>query len=120
MKHYNAVPVLAFALCLSGCETPGRSSTQASARSPHFELSENAATQRLMASKYVARLQRAIPNRHLVCRVEGRQPDEVDLYLGDDEGDHTTRVASCRVTGDGRVWVNKDETGAEDRWGVVE
>ncbi len=112
--------VLALALCLSGCETPGRSPTQVSASAPSFKLSENAAMQRLMASKYVARLQRAIPSRHLVCRVEGRQPDEVDLYLGDDEGDHTTRVAFCRVTRDGRVWVNKDETGAEDRWGVVD
>ena len=119
MCHKVAV-ILVLALCLSGCGASGRPPVQTAAAPSHAELSEDAAMQRLMASKYVARLQRTIPNRHLTCRVEGHQSGAVELYLGDDEGDHTTRVDFCRVTDDGRVWVNQDRTGGDDRWVVVE
>jgi len=81
---------------------------------------EDTAAQRLMGSAYVGSLLRATPSRHLMCMVEITRPDSMDLYLGDDEGDHTTRVRFCRVTRDGRVWVNRDETGLDDRWAVVE
>ena len=85
-----------------------------------FRLTEDSAIERLMATKRVASLERAIPNRRMVCMVDDTRPDAVYLYLGYDEGDHTTRVGFYRVTSDGRVWVNQDETGLDDRWVVVE
>ena len=74
----------------------------------------------LMSTRRVASLERAIPNRHLTCMVDYTTPGVVYLSLGDDEGDHTTRVGLFRVTQDGRVWVNRDEAGLKDRWAVVE
>ena len=75
---------------------------------------------RLMETKYaISQIQR-IPTRHLMCMVEGTAPDEIDLYLGDDEGDHTTRVDTCRVTRDGRVWVQRESADLEEYWALIE
>lgn len=85
-----------------------------------FTLTEDSAMIRVMSTKRVANLSRAIPNRRITCMVEHTTPDAVYLYLGDDEGDHTTRVGFYRVTRDGRVWMNRDETGLYERWAVIE
>jgi hypothetical protein len=74
---------------------------------------------KLMQTRYVADLQTRIP-AHLVCFVEDSTATERDLYLGENQPDHTVRLRACRVTSDGRVWVNADETLLEDRWIVIE
>ncbi len=117
---HKVIPIFVLASLATGCTPPLQSPPQASATKPSFKLTEDTAMQRLMGSAYVAALVRAIPSRHLMCMVEITRPDSIDLYLGDDEGDHTTRVNFCRVSQDGRVWVNQDETGLDDRWAVVE
>jgi hypothetical protein len=110
----QAMAVLAFTLLVSCTST----SQQSSPPVP-FKLSEESAVDRLMATQLVARLEKAIPHRHLICMVEGRTSDEIDLYLGDDEGDHTTRIGAYRVTGDGRVWAATLNTPGEYIWVAI-
>lgn len=85
-----------------------------------FPFSEAAAIDRLLQTKHVAKLIQAIPERRITCRVDFAMPDAIHLYLGDDEGDHTTRIGFYRCTRDGRVWVNLDPIALEDRWAVIE
>ncbi len=94
-------------ICVVGCAAPA------------FELTEEAAVDRLMATRHVAGLRRENPGP-LICFVEDAGPDAVDLYLGEDHPTHTVRVGSYRVTSDGRVWVNSDATLLEDRWVPVQ
>jgi hypothetical protein len=85
-----------------------------------FLLTGISAMDKLMSSNCAAILKRAIPNRRLICTVEYATPGAVYLYLGDDEGDHTSRIGFYRVTREGRVEVNQDETDLDHRWAVVE
>lgn len=75
--------------------------------------------QKLMNTRYVANLQKQIPAK-FICFVEDSTDTERDLYLGEDHDDHTVRLRACRVTADGRVWVNADETLLEDRWVTID
>src|SRR5262249_51647628 len=79
---------------------------------PAFVLTDDAAMDRVMSSAHVSRLQERNPTR-LMCMVDGREPNAIDVYVGEDHPDHTVRVATFRVTDDGRVWVNDDQTGLE-------
>ncbi len=87
--------------------------------SPAFRLTDESAMNRLMATRYVADLQRKNPTP-LTCWVEDSEPGARLLYLGEDHADHAVRVGAFRVTRDGRVWVNADPTRLEDRWTVVQ
>jgi hypothetical protein len=107
---------LLLAILPLGCAAsrPDRTTT------PGFVLSDDAALDRLMATRHVADLRSRLPIK-LTCWVEASAPDERRLYLGEEHGDHTVRLGAYRVTADGRVWVNADPTFLlEDQWAEVE
>jgi hypothetical protein len=87
--------------------------------SPSFTLTDESAMNRLLATKYVAELQRTNPVP-LTTWVEGTEPGARLLYLGEDHSDHAVRLGAFRVTADGRVWMNADTTRLEDRWITIE
>jgi hypothetical protein len=107
MRTLSTTLLFITAVTLSACSTPT------------FQLTETSAMDRLLSTDHVAHLQQNIPTRHLTCMVDRTEPDAIALYLGDDEGDHTTRIGFYPITSDGRVWVNADPTGLEDRWTEV-
>lgn len=107
VRHFWWFVVLAFAVA-DGCAHPS------------FRLTEDSALDRVMATRQVQSLREEIPSRRLMARVDDVRPEAIYVYVGDDEGDHTTRVGFYRVTPDGRVWRNRDETGLEERWEVVQ
>jgi hypothetical protein len=84
-----------------------------------FVLTDDSAMHALLATEYVEDLQARNPSR-LACFVEAATPGARYVYLGEDHDDHTVRLRACRVTADGRVWVNADETLLEDRWVLIE
>jgi hypothetical protein len=84
-----------------------------------FQLTDESAMVRLMATKHVAEWQRK-HETPLICWVEGTEPDARNLYLGENHPDHTARVGAYRVTADGRVWVNADPTLLKDRWTPID
>ena len=96
---------------MAGCAAPTNSKP--------FVLSDDAATDRLLATHHVAALARTIP-APLICFVEGHSAGATELYLGEDHPDHTVRLGAYRVTADGRVWVNADPTLLDDRWMPVD
>jgi|SRR4051794_7832157 hypothetical protein len=104
MSARQLIVVLIVVTCIAGCAHPD------------FALTEETAMDRLMRSEHARQLLREVPGRRLMCMVDEVRPGEIDLYLGDDEGTHTTRVDFCRVTADGRLWVNRDRTGLDERW----
>jgi hypothetical protein len=93
-------------LAVSGCAAP------------RFVLTDQSALHRLMATEHVASFSRRIP-APLICWVEGTEPNARFLYLGEDHPTYTVRVGAYRVTSDGRVWVNADDTYLTERWYVV-
>jgi len=64
--------------------------------------SSDAALGRVWKTEFARRLRRKYPNT--VIYVEGREADGVHVYLGFDEGTHTTRHSSLCVRSDGTVW----------------
>ena len=88
--------------------------------SQSFQLNKNSARDRLMSTAHANALARAIPSRHLICFVDSAESGAIYLYLGDDEGDHTTRIGFYRVTADGNVWLNADPTGLTVQWKVIQ
>ena len=72
----------------------------------------------MMDSKYVASLNGCHPTD--ICMVDYDRADAVYLYLGDDVGDHTTRIGFYRVRRDGRAWMNQDLSGSDERWLEIE
>jgi hypothetical protein len=71
--------------------------------------------QKLIATTHVAGL-RANNSTPLICWVEVTEADALELSLGEDHPDHTARIGAYRVTSDGRVWVNEDQTMMKERW----
>jgi hypothetical protein len=107
MMNHKTLLVLGLLFLLAGCA------------SRSFVLTDRSAMEKLMSTQYVADLQRGNASA-LMCFVEGSAPDARELYLGEDHPDHTVRLRACRVTADGRVWVNDDPTMLEERWRAVE
>jgi hypothetical protein len=85
-----------------------------------FRLTEESAIRQLLATQYVAGLKAAIPGRRLVCQSDGVTKDGMDVHLGDRGDDFVFRIGFYRVTTDGRVWMNQDGTGLEERWKIIE
>ncbi len=96
--------------CLLGCRTKPVE--------PAFTLSDTSALEAASSTKFVMDLVARYPNTILM--IEGKTATERSIYLGFDEGTHTTRHSALRVDRGGVVYRNLDETLAEDRWGILE
>jgi hypothetical protein len=83
-----------------------------------FVLTDNTATDKVLASKYWADLEKQYPG-HLACWVVAVRPDSRELSIGTVKTSHLVRIRDCRVTADGRVWVNSDATMRTERWIAV-
>ena len=79
-----------------------------------FDLTESSALSRVTSTAYVNRLAEKYPNIHL--HTERVEKDRIDIYLGFNEGTHTTRHSSLMVDKYGKVYRNTDETLATEKW----
>ena len=62
----------------------------------------NTALKRVWRTELARSLRRK--HRNTIIYVEGASADGVHVYLGFDEGTHTTRHSSLRVRPDGTLW----------------
>ena len=67
-----------------------------------------------MKTQYVIQLDKSYEN--VIVYVESEASDERQLYVGFDEGTHTTRHSLFRVDSNGKVYRNGDLELAEDKW----
>jgi hypothetical protein len=98
MRLFSIVILLAL---LTGCQSP-------------YKQSETAAMDALLRTEYVRDL--SVPGRRLVCRIDYTYKEEIYVYLGDWGQDFDFRIGFFKVSSDGSVWRNFDETGLDDRW----
>ena len=82
-----------------------------------FVLTDASATDKVLATKYWTDLEKHY-SEPLVCWVVAVNPDGRELYIGTNHANQVVKIRDCRVTADGRVWVN-DLTSPRERWIVV-
>jgi hypothetical protein len=83
-----------------------------------FVLTDASATDKVLATKYWNDLEHQY-SAPLVCWVVAVKPDARELYIGTNRASQIARIRDCRVTADGRVWVNGDSTLHTEQWIVV-
>jgi len=85
--------------------------------SPARATASNPALERVWETEFARGLRRKYPNT--IIYVEGDDADGVHVYLGFDEGPHTTRHSSLCVRGDGTVWREVTRPDLELEWRPV-
>ena len=83
-----------------------------------FVLDDDSAYSKAWNTQYVRDLASKYPNVYI--RVEGRDSMYRQLYLGFDEGTHTTRYDTLKVDKNGVVYRNEDRTQADEIWVVID
>lgn len=101
------MPLIAITVFTFGCS--GRS----------FVLTDDAASTRLMSTHHIADLAKRVHPTRVMCRLDYSEPGALYYYVGESHDTHTARLETCRVTADGRVWVERG-TMDEPAWELVE
>lgn len=83
-----------------------------------FVLSDDTALKVAIDTKYVINLTKKYPNTKIFIE-EGNSKIDRYVYIGFDEGTHTTRYASLRVDAQGVVYKNSDPTLLTEKWVVL-
>ena len=83
-----------------------------------FVLSDDSALRSVAATKLVIALKKKYPNTIFFIE-DGSSENDRMIYLGFDEGTHTTRHSFLRVDDHGVVYENKDLTFDEIKWVVL-
>ena len=104
MPRYFRILALLPLLAVAGCQ--------------QFVLTDASATDKVLATHYWNDLERQTA-KPLVCWVVAVKPDSRELYIGSDKNSTVVLIRACRVTADGRVWVNGDSTLRTEQWAVV-